>query len=602
LYVTDLPVHAHVRERTGLLGLTVTVTTVALFVVALDNLVVTTALPAIQRDLTASIQSLEWSVNAYTLVFAVCLLLGPLLGDRYGHRRMFVFGMGIFAAASAGCALASGIELFAAARAIQGLGGAIVAPLSLTLLQDAIPSGRRSLANGVWWSIGGIAVVVGPLAGWAIVDSADWQWIFWLNVPIGIVAIAFAVLGLRKSLDPTTRVDSPALACVGAGLLGIVWGVTRGYFDGWTSQLVLAAIGAGVIVMAAFAVWELGFTPPVLRLPSFRNRGVAASYVISLLASFALFASLFLLLESLQLVRSGFQLRGGLATLSLVAAILLFAPFAAALTVRVGPRPFVALGALLETLALGWFAHVGSVDAGYMRLMPGFVLCGAGIGVLLPLTAHLVIGSGRPTDAANESRANNAVRAAGAALGIGALTAVVVYYGSYLSAHAFNAGSKRALWLASGVAGAGVLVSLLVPRRKREVREVMATVVREPVGDPILAAGGPTAGAGQPADLEPARDQQPEPFVCPVCRGERALLFTPPRDPHTETCPRCYGHGTVLTGSHVPAHMVRHCPDCRGRGYVETEASEEPPAFRSSVQPEASAALMETTRDDLREA
>src|SRR2546430_2204083 len=214
---------------------TFAITSLALFMVTLDNLVVTTALPVIRRDLHASLQSLEWTVNAYTLTFAVLLLTGAALGDRFGRRRMFTLGMGVFTLGSIAAALAPTADALIAARALQGIGGAIVTPLTLTLLSAAVPAEKRGLALGAWGGIGGLAVALGPLVGGAIVQGISWQWIFWLNVPIGLVLAPLALMRLRESHGPHERLDLPGLGLASAGLLGLVWGLVRGNGQGWGS-------------------------------------------------------------------------------------------------------------------------------------------------------------------------------------------------------------------------------------------------------------------------------------------------------------------------------------------------------------------------------
>src|SRR3954447_3909086 len=235
---------------------TFAIVSVALFMVVLDNLVVTTALPSIRADLGASIQALEWTVNAYTLSFAVLLLTGAALGDRFGRRRMFVLGLGLFTLASALAALAPSTGALIAARALQGAGAAIVTPLTLTLLSAAFPAGRRGLAIGAWSGVSGLAVALRPPVGGAVVDGISWHWIFWLNVPIGIVLIPLARARLVESFGPADQLDLRGLALAGLGMLGIVFGIVRGAELGWTSTTVLTSLILGIVIMAVFVWWE----------------------------------------------------------------------------------------------------------------------------------------------------------------------------------------------------------------------------------------------------------------------------------------------------------------------------------------------------------
>src|SRR3954463_718042 len=253
---------------------TFVITSVALFMVTLDNLVVTTALPVIREDLGASLSQLEWTVNAYTLTFAVLLLTGAALGDRFGRRLMFTIGISIFTLASAAAGLPPppraaappparpAVRALDAARAIQGVGGAIVMPLTLTILSAAVPPERRGLALGAWGGISGLAVAIGPLVGGAVVSGISWHWIFWLNVPIGIVLAPLALLRLRESHGPASRLDLPGVGLASAGLFGIVWGLVRGNSVGWASPEIVGSLLGGAAIMGAFVWWELRTTSP----------------------------------------------------------------------------------------------------------------------------------------------------------------------------------------------------------------------------------------------------------------------------------------------------------------------------------------------------
>src|SRR5689334_13540155 len=254
-----MPASSESRRAFWALG----IASAAVFMVTLDNLVVTTALPVIRGDLKASLQGLEWTVNAYTLTFAVLLLTGAALGDRFGRRRMFVLGLGIFTAGSVAAALAPTIDALIAARALQGVGGAIVTPLTLTILSAAVPAGKRGLALGAWGGIGGLAVAIGPLVGGAIVQGISWQWIFWLNVPIGLALIPLAFLRLRESYGPNTHLDLPGVGLASAGLFGIVWGLVRGNQVGWGSPEIVGSLVLGIVVLGLFLLWELRTAEPM---------------------------------------------------------------------------------------------------------------------------------------------------------------------------------------------------------------------------------------------------------------------------------------------------------------------------------------------------
>src|SRR3954447_122828 len=311
---------------------TFVVTSLALVMVTLDNLVVTTALPVVRKDLHASIEGLEWTVNAYTLTFAVLLLTGSALGDRFGRRRLFVVGLGIFTLASAAAALAPSIDALVAARALQGVGGAIVTPLTLTILSAAVPAERRGLALGAWGGISGLAVAIGPLVGGAVVEGISWQWIFWLNVPIGLALIPLARLRLQESRGPNDALDLPGVGLASVGLFGIVWGLVRGNQVGWGSAEIVFALVAGTILLALFVLWELRAEEPMLPLRFFRNRTFTAANVASLLMFFGMFGSIFLLAQFFQTVQGYSPLQAGLRILPWTAMPIFVAPIAGALS------------------------------------------------------------------------------------------------------------------------------------------------------------------------------------------------------------------------------------------------------------------------------
>src|SRR3989440_7522058 len=265
------------------------ITSVALFMVTLDNLVVTTALPVIRKDLHSGLSGLEWTVNAYTLTFAVLLLTGAALGDRFGRRLVFSIGLAIFTLASAAAALAPSIGALDAARAVQGLGGAIVMPLTLTILSAAVPAERRGLALGAWGGISGLAVAIGPLVGGAVVSGSSWHWIFWLNVPFGLLLIPLALTRLDESYGATQRLDLGGLVLASSGLFGIVWGLVRGNAVGWGSAQIVGSLVLGLAVLAAFVAWGVRTPEPMLPMRFFRNRTFSLANLASLFMSFGMF-------------------------------------------------------------------------------------------------------------------------------------------------------------------------------------------------------------------------------------------------------------------------------------------------------------------------
>src|SRR3954454_7497901 len=313
-------------------GWTFAIVSVALFMVTLDNLVVSTALPTIKRDLGASLESLEWTVNAYTLSFAVLLLTGAALGDRFGRRRMFGLGIGVFTLSSAFAALAPTTGALVGARALQGVGAAIVLPLTLTLLSEAVPVAKRGLALGAWSGISGLGVALGPVVGGAVVDGISWHWIFWLNVPTGIVLIPLALRYLTESYGPASKLDVPGIGLAGVGLLGIVYGIVRGQELGWTSATIVGSLAAGAALVTAFVVWELRAPAPMLPMRFFRSRAFAATNGVSLAMYFGVFGSIYLLAQFFQTTQGMSPLEAGLRVLPWTLMPIFVAPVAGILS------------------------------------------------------------------------------------------------------------------------------------------------------------------------------------------------------------------------------------------------------------------------------
>jgi EmrB/QacA subfamily drug resistance transporter len=453
---------------------TLLIVSIAIFMVTLDNLVVTTALPSIRADLGATIEDLEWTVNAYTLAFAVFLLTGAALGDRFGRRRMFLAGLTIFTGASAAAALAPSTDALIAARAVQGVGAAIVAPLTLTLLSEAFPAERRGAALGIWSGIAGLAVALGPLVGGAIIEGVSWQWIFWVNVPVGIVLLPLARRGLAESRGPARRLDLPGVALATLGLLGVVYATVRGNALGWDSTTVIGSYAAGVVLLAAFALWELRTPDPMLPLRFFRTRAFAATSGVSLAMTFGIFGSIFLLAQFFQTVWGYGPLEAGLRTLPWTGMPMIVAPIAGILSEKIGSRPLMATGLALQSLAIVWLAAITTPDVAYAALVPAFVLGGTGMALVFAPSANAILSAVRPQEAGQASGANNAIRELGGVLGVAVLAAVFAGAGGYESGQAFVDGLRPALWVGAAVLALGAAVALLVPRKPRAENEGFA--------------------------------------------------------------------------------------------------------------------------------
>jgi EmrB/QacA subfamily drug resistance transporter len=446
---------------------TFVITSLALFMVTLDNLVVTTALPAIRQDLHSGLSGLEWTVNAYTLTFAVLLLTGAALGDRFGRRRLLTIGLAIFTLASAAAALAPSIGALDAARAVQGLGGAIVMPLTLTILSAAVPAQRRGLALGAWGGISGLAVAIGPLVGGAVVSGISWHWIFWLNVPLGLVLIPLAWSRLAETHGPASRLDLPGLGLASVGLLGIVWGLVRGNSVGWASPEIVGALVAGVAVLGAFVWWELRTETPMLPLRFFRNRTFALANVSSLFMFFGMFGSIFLLAQFFQTVQGYSPLQSGLRILPWTAMPIFVAPIAGALSDRVGGEKLMGLGLALQAAGLAWIAAVSSPTVPYSSMVLPFVLSGAGMALFFAPVANVVLSAVRPEEEGQASGANNAIRELGGVFGVAVLASLFAHYGGYGTGTSFVDGMTPAVYVGAAIVGLGSLAAFGIKRSRR---------------------------------------------------------------------------------------------------------------------------------------
>ncbi len=442
---------------------TLAIVSIGLFMVVLDNLVVSVALPSIHRDLGASIQSLEWTVNAYTLSYAVLLLTGAALGDRLGRKRMFMAGVALFTVSSAAAALAPSIGLLIVARATQGAGAAIATPLTLTLLAAAFPPDRRGIALGIWSGVSGIAVALGPLVGGAMVQAASWHWIFWLNVPIGAALVPLARMRLTESYGPAKSLDLPGLALGSAGLFGIVFGLIRSQSLGWGATQVILSLAVGVALLVGFIVQERRAQSPMLPLEFFARRGFAVTNVVSLAMYFGMFGSIFFLSQFLQNVLGNSPLEAGVKLLVWTGATMLVAPLAGYFSERYGSRLFMAAGLGLQAVALGWLAALAGVHESYVSMIGPFLLGGAGMALVFAPSANAVLASVRTDQAGQASGATNAIRELGGVLGVSVLATVFTSHGGYGSPQAFVDGLTPALWIGTAVLGVGALIPLLLP-------------------------------------------------------------------------------------------------------------------------------------------
>ncbi|MFI9534482.1 MFS transporter [Nocardia fusca] len=445
---------------------------IPMFMVTLDNLVVTNALPVIRAELNASLGDLQWFVNAYTLSFAALLLTASALGDRLGRRRVFLAGIAVFTAASAACALATDPAMLVAARVVQGFGGAAVMPLSLTLLSDAVPERLRSAAIGIWGGIAGLGVAVGPLLGGAVVDGLSWQWIFWVNVPLGVLVLPLVVWALRESRGGGGRLDPAGLVLASAGVPAVVWGIVHGADDGWDSAGVLTALIGGAVLLGALIAWEHRAAAPMLAPRLFRIRAFGVANMVAFAFSIGVFGSIFLLAQFFQVVQGYSPFESGIRTMPWTMAPMVVAPLAGLVIDRVGARVLLVTGQALLAVALAWMAAITSVDLGYGTFVAPLLLAGVGMGLTFAPLATVVMGAVPEADRSVASGTNNTLREVGVAMGIAVLASVFASYGAYTDPQSYVDGLVPAAWVGAGIVAAGALAAALLPGRAS---------VREPV-------------------------------------------------------------------------------------------------------------------------
>jgi EmrB/QacA subfamily drug resistance transporter len=448
-------------KQRWILGLTA----LASCMVALDATVVTTALSLIHRDLSASLASLEWTVNAYSLTFAGLLLTGAALGDRFGRRRMLVVGLAVFTVASAACALATSIGALIAARAVQGVGAALILPLALTQLTTGFPPMKRGRALGLFSGLNGLAVFVGPFVGGAVAQGLAWQWIFWINVPIGAAAIVLVRRRLDESTGPAVRFDLTGVVLGTAGVFAVVWALVRGNGIGWGSAEVVGTLVAGVVLVSAFVWWESRSAYAMLPMRLFRIRAFAAANVANFSLYTSLQGSLFLFTQYLQNGLGYGPFAAGLRIMTWTGTLMVCGPIAGNLIDRYGERRFLVGGLLLNGVGLGGLALTAASGRPYLEMVPALIISGCGLSMAMPAIQKAVVGAVAPAEIGRASGAMNTLRTLGTVFGVAILAAVFAGHGSYASAPAFATGFGAAVAVAAIISVIGAAAGVLVTAR-----------------------------------------------------------------------------------------------------------------------------------------
>ncbi len=434
------------------------------FLVGLDALVVTTALPTLHQEFGAGVEGLSWTVNAYELTFAASILTGSTLGDRLGRRRLYVVGLMVFTAASALCAISPNVDTLIAARAIQGIGGGIAVPLALALITDATPPQLRGQALGIWGAITGVAVATGPLVGGAIVDGLAWQWIFWLNVPVGI---AVALLATRKVGDGYRafgRIDPVGLGLATAGVFAIAQALIRGNSAGWASMSIVGGLIAGAVALVLFVAWERRTPHPMMPTRLFASRAFTGGCVASFVLMAGVFGLGFLTAQYLQLALHNPPLGVGLRLLPATSLALVLSPIAGRLTDRIGERPLVMLGLGLQALGLVLIGTLVTATSGYATVIGPLFATGAGIAIAFPTVTTAVMRSVSPAEAGVASGISNTFRQVGAVFGVATAAAIFAAQGSYRTPTEFVEGYRPAFIALGTLCAAGILAGAVIRR------------------------------------------------------------------------------------------------------------------------------------------
>ena len=462
------------KPRTHPAWLIIISLSIPMFMASLDNLVVTNALPVIRTDLGATLEELTWTVNAYTLTFASCILMSSALADRFGRRSVFLLGVFIFTASSAWCGISDNIGALITARTLQGIGGSAVMPLSLALLSTSVPERLRATAIGIWGGVAGLGVALGPLIGGAVVEGMNWHAIFWINVPFGLLCIPLVWITIPESRGRPEPLDFLGLALVGIGLFGITYGIVRGNDAGWTSAEVLTGLIGGVALIVIFIWWESRAAAPLLPLRLFRNRSFSAANVVGVIFCFGIFGVIFLLIQFLQVVQGASPLEAGLMTMPWTLAPLVISPITGIFTPKIGTRPIIVIGLILTGLGLFWVGTLLNPDTPYIQLVAPFLVSGIGNGIVFAPLATATLQGMAAEDQATASGTNATARQIGVALGVATLTAIFTSLGGTLTPSGFSDAATPTTFVGAAALVAAVIAGLFLPKHVRAEEKVQS--------------------------------------------------------------------------------------------------------------------------------
>ena len=439
---------------------------IPMFMASLDNLVVTNALPVIRTNLGATLEELTWTVNAYTLTFASCILMSSALADRFGRRRVFLLGIFVFTASSAWCGISDNIGTLITARTLQGIGGSAVMPLSLALLSTSVPERMRATAIGIWGGVAGLGVALGPLIGGAVVEGMTWHAIFWINVPFGLLCIPLVWITIPESRGRPEPLDFLGLALVGIGLFGITYGIVRGNDAGWTSAEVLTGLIGGVALIVIFIWWESHAASPLLPLRLFSNRSFSMANIVGFLFFFGIFGAIFILIQFLQVVQGANPLEAGLMTMPWTLAPLIVSPLAGLLTSRVGTRPVIVAGMALMSIGLLWIGAILDPGVEYIYSVPLYMAAGVGMGMVFAPIATATLQGMVPEDRATASGTNMTIRQVGIELGGATLTAIFTALDGTLTPTGFTDAASPAILTGAAALVLGTFAAFFFPKHE----------------------------------------------------------------------------------------------------------------------------------------